>query len=179
MRWHKTVMKWRTEDARWTFVDVFLWFVRLSFVPNGILDALFEDFESPLIHWGKVVTLFTRRTRFSHGKLRYSISASCCFSFKRNASSPMVQPVHQRAFEQLVVCRVTLFPWALREGESVISNKGQRRHHRKFLMCADVCPHIVFSENRGQWSLRKDVAVDIKRILRSSTMKCNGSEWSY
>ena len=33
----ETVLKWRTGDARWTFVNVSLLFNRQSFVPSGIL----------------------------------------------------------------------------------------------------------------------------------------------
>ena len=41
------VPKWRTEDSKWTFVNVSLWFNRLSFARNGVFQgALFEDFES-------------------------------------------------------------------------------------------------------------------------------------
>ena len=92
MRWHtETVPKWRTNDSRWTFVDVSYWFNRLSFLRNGILGASFEDFEMCTTQGVKDVTLFTRRLTRAPGfptdncfVFRLS-SASCCVPFKWNA----------------------------------------------------------------------------------------------
>ena len=136
VRWHtETVPKWRTEDSKWTSVNVSLWFNRLSFVRNIILGALFEDFESTVDSLNmqvarrelKGVTLgIARHVTPGFPTDNYLVfrlcSASCCFPFKWNAFFPMsFNPyssplLNSSSFCHSDMCSANRIPWFVVSG---------------------------------------------------------------